>query len=103
MAEICDFYRLEYNVMDDEIEVVAKNDDARSTEEILRACIEKLNGTELENVDRKQRELHSRKLVEVYKHNQADFIELWGQSFVDRMNPKFMPNQWRVSLSTINV
>ena len=112
LSEICDFYDLEYNIIyskesnGDESNkkdigyqelIDIKNEDNISSTEIMNGCIEKLNMMRNDNLDRKQWQLHSQKMVEIFREKQTEFIELWRKAFVDDMKPKYLPQIWTVS------
>ena len=112
MGDICNYYGLEYEMMDAEEnkegEVVGYDDLIRikdgdmSTVNVLESCIAKLNEIEIENLDRKQWRLHSQKLVEEFKDDQLRFIELWRKAFVDMMKPRFLPDIWKIAATNIS-
>ena len=117
LQDICDFGQLEYEIIYSESEQTKENindmmgyddlirikgnEDGITNTEIINAQIDKLNEMKNDNLDKKQWELHSEALVDVFKGNELEFIELWRQSFVDNMKPRFLPEIWSVSFSAI--
>ncbi len=114
LEQICDFYGLEYEIVDSE-ENEQKMDDnqlrfgslikikngGNKRGDVLGICIDELNEMQIESIDAKQWKIHSKKLVEVFKSDEIGFIEMWRNAFIDNMEPRFLPEIWNVSPANI--
>eukprot|EP01084_Bolivina_argentea_P088095 159050_1 len=110
LEQVCGYYGLKYDIIYSEHE--NNNIDGKNEYDNLINIIEDNKNImtyihklldKNENPDKKQWELHSKSLMEIFKNKPRNFMEIWRQHFVDYMKPKCLPEMWTVNASNVIV
>lgn len=81
--------------------IIIENDQDLSTREIIEQLMVEIDLKAEETSAKSQWDLHAKAMIDIFKDQQPQFIELWRKHFYDKMKPQYLPSTWSVSTSNM--